>query len=111
LALKGPLRWEIDRRLKEPGVQEQVDQTVHDLTGGALSMDDIHAFERRALDTATTADALKLRGVEPGAHIVLTPDEKRTTDGVMSRIGTDAQADRFRGAYQGAFRAGRFRVR
>jgi hypothetical protein len=110
VALNGPRRWLVDGLLRAPGVQHRIDQTVGQMTGGALSPADVHVFERRALDTATPQDYDRLNGLA-GPPFDVSPPQKQSIDGIMGRIGTDAQADRFRRAYEGAVRAGQIRVR
>jgi hypothetical protein len=110
VALGGPHRWFLDGLLRAPGVQHRVDQAVGQMTGGAMSPADVHDFERRALDAATEADYQSLQRLG-GPPFDVTPAQKQSLDGIVGRIGGDAQADRFRRAYEGAIRAGQIRVR
>jgi hypothetical protein len=110
VALDGPHRWAIDAALRFPPTRERVDRTVQQVTGNALSPNDVHDFERRALDAATEADYRQLKDLS-GPPYNISPSQKQSLDGIAGRLGTDPQAQRFRHAYEGAIRAGQIRVR
>lgn len=93
------------------GADAGFDRTVGRMTGGQFSTPEIQSLEDHALDAATRADIPVLKGIGEGPPVILNPTQKAVIDRLMGQLGSDDLANRARGAYQGAIRAGQVRTR
>ena len=93
--------------MKKSGADRIFRDTLSVIGGGDFSPAELRALEERVLDVADWGDVARLHGIEAGAPVVLSPNQKSTIDGLVGKLGSDALAKRVQGAYGDAFRTGK----
>jgi len=111
VALWGPAKRRIQRSTEGTPIQQRIDRTIGQMTGGTFSTQEVRQLEDRALDEAGLGDVGALTGIQEGPPVYLSPQQKQVIDHLIDAIGSDELGRRAREQYQRAFRAGHIRVR
>ena len=103
-------RGAIKAGMRLDGSDKRLDAALGRMTGGALSSAQIQELEDRALHAAKFDEAMRLRGIQDDAPIVVDPQQKAIIDRLMSQSGTDPLGRAAQAAYQRAWQNGQIKV-
>lgn len=96
--------------MRKSGADVNFRNTIKAIGGGAFSDAELRALEERALEAATWGDVARLQGIEGGAPVVLSPNQREVIDDLVRRLGDDTLAKRVRAASEEALRTGRVTI-
>jgi len=92
------------------GVEQNVRSTLRSLAGDGLTPVELERLEERVLDRATQKDIHALWGIEAGAPVMISPNQKAVIDSLVGRLGDDPLAQRAGASYRRVLKGGRVRV-